>query len=133
MRHRLLAASLLTLLALTLIALPAEGKPPPSAATATAVFTDNGNCSVTVTYTWSDFTGRNLTAYYGWEWAGRSYFVGVRVSAFPVTGSGTSSHTFDLTGHGSHTYYGRGQLIDTKAKTLSGSDVRSPTSATLDC
>ena len=133
MRHRLLVPSLLLLLALTVITLPAQGQPPPPAATAAVTFTDGG-CSVTVAYTWSGFNGRDLTAQYGVRWAGTGGTVfGISFLAFPVTGSGTSSHTFDLTGHGSHAYYGGGNLLNTKGKTLSGSGVVSPTGASLDC
>lgn len=134
MRHRLLVASLFTLLALTSVALPAEGRPLPSAATATATFTDNGGCSVTVTYTWSGFSGRNLTAEYAVAWAGEYGVVfGIPVQAYPVSGSGTTSHTFDLSGHGSHNYYGRGRLLTTKGKELSGSHAVSSSSADLNC
>jgi len=135
MRHRLLVASLLLLLALPLITLPAAGQPPPpSGATATATFTDNGGCSVTVTYTWSGFRGRDLRAESGAVWpAGGGAEWWLLFEAFPVTGSGTSSHTFDLTGYGSHTYHGAGRLLNTKGKLLSGSDVSSPTSANLSC
>jgi hypothetical protein len=117
---------------LTWIALPAAGQPTPPAATTT--FTDNGGCSVTVTYTWSGFQGHNLRAEYGVRWPDTGWieFV-IEVQAFPVTGSGTLSHTFDLTGHGSHTYYGRGHLLTTKGKELSASDAASPTSANLSC
>jgi hypothetical protein len=133
MRHRLLVASLLLLLALPLIALPAVGQPPPAVATAT--FTDNGGCSVTVTYTWSGFKGHDLAAQYEVVWPGPTGGTqfGLPFQAFPVTGSGTSSHTFDLTGKGSHTYSGRGHLLTTKGKELIGSDVGSPTSADLSC
>lgn len=132
MRHRLLVASLFLLLALTSIVLPAQGQPPPPAAT--AAFTDDGGCTVTVTYTWSGFKGRNLIAQYGVQWAGPGGTqFGIQFQAFPVTGSGTSSHTFDLTGYGSHTYYGGGRLLTTKGKELSGSDVRSSTSAAMSC
>ena len=131
MRHRLLVSSLLLLLVLSFIALPAGASPPPP--TATTTLTGNGPCSVTVTYTWSGFKSLNLTAYYGVEYAGGSYVVGILVQDFPVTGSGVSSHTFDLTGHGSHTYHGHGSLLNTKGKTLSGSDARSVTSANLSC
>ena len=132
MRHRLVVASLLLLPALTFIALPAAGQPPPP--TATATFTDNGGCSVTVSYTWSGFKGHSLMAEYGVNWAGPGGIViGVQVNEFPVTGSGTSSNTFELSGHGSHTYYGRGHLVNTKGKELSGSDVGSATSADLSC
>jgi hypothetical protein len=130
MRHRLVVASLLLLLALPLTALPAAAAP----AVATVTLTDNGDCSVTVTYTWSGFNGHNLTAEYAVVWpadAGGQF--GLLFQTFPVAGSGTSSHTFDLTGHGSHTYSGRGYLLKTNARRLSGSDVGSPTSADLSC
>jgi hypothetical protein len=132
MRHRLLVASLVLLLALA-AALPAGGKPPPSG-TATATITHNGGCSVTVSYTWSGFNGRNLTAFYGVRWPGPGGTTfGIHVHAYPVTGSGSASHTFDLTGDGSHTYYGGGQLLTTKGKTVGGSSVRSSTDASLSC
>ena len=133
MRHRLLASSPFVLLALTVVALPAQGQPPATGA-ATVTFTDNLDCTVTVTYSWNDFKGRNLTALYGVRWPGPGGTTfGISAQAFPVTGTGTASHTFDLTGHGAHDYYGGGQLLDTKGRVLAGSDVVSPTGASLDC
>lgn len=131
MRHRLLVASFLGLLALSFIALPAgAGAPTP---TATATFEDNGACSVTVTYEWSGFKGQNLLALYGVEYSGGSYVVGILVKEFGVTGTGTSTHTFSLTGYGTHTYYGRGRLIGSKGRVVSGSVATSSASATLTC
>jgi hypothetical protein len=134
-RHRLLVASLLLFLVLATMALPAGGQPPPSGTgTATATFTHIGGCSVTVTYTWSGFKGQGLVAQLGVRWPGTWGTVfGINTQRYPATGSGSASQTFDLTGHGAHTYYGGGQLLTTKGKTVSGSDVRSPTDATLSC
>jgi hypothetical protein len=131
MRYRLLVASLVSLVALSAIALPAAGQPP-SGGTATVSFANSG-CNVTVTYTWSGFRGRNLSAGFGVVWSaggGAEWWHFVLVDA---ASSGTASHTFDLTGVGAHTYYGGGRLIDSKGKILAGSDVRSPTSANLNC
>ena len=131
MRYRLLVVSLLSLLALTSMALPAAGRPP--AGTATVSFTDNGGCSVTVTYTWSGFRGRDLTAAYGVVVSlggGAEWWL---LDTVDAAGNGTASDTFDLTGSGSFTYYGGGRLFDAKGKVLGGSDVRSPTSADLSC
>ena len=133
MRHRLLVSSLLLVLGLTLLALPAQGQPPTTGA-ATVTFADNGDCTVTVTYTWSGFKGRDLTALYGVRWPGPGGTTfGLLAQAFPVTGSGSASHTFDLTDHGAHDYYGGGQLLNTKGKELTGSAAVSPTGASLDC
>ena len=131
--RRVLVASLLLLAAFTLVALPAAGQPPQSP-TATVILTVDGNCAVTVEYTWSGFKGSVFLAEYGVRWpgAGGIHF-GVLVNVYDVTGSGTSSHTFDLTGHGSNTYSGFGLLINKQAKTLSGSDVSSPSGADLSC
>ena len=133
MRQRPLVASLLLLFGLTLVALPAEGRP--STTAATTPFTDNGDCTVTVTYTWSGFTGHNLIADYGVRWpadtSGSEF--SIEVLTYNVPGSGTLSHTFDFTGEGSHTYYGRGKLITTKLREISGSDAMSPRSANLGC
>ena len=101
MRLRLLVASLLAPLALA-GALPAAARAP--AGTASVDFTHNGGCSVTVTYTWSGFKGRTLYAYLG---VVRSLGFGVEAWIFvstAVEGSGTASHTFDLTGRGSFTW-----------------------------
>jgi hypothetical protein len=132
MRLRLLVASLALLLALA-AAVPAGGKAPPSG-TATAAITHNGGCSVTVTYEWSGFSGRNLVAQFGVRWPGEWGIVfGINVQEYPVTGSGSASHTFDLAGHGAHTYYGGGELLTTRGKTIAGSAVRSSTDVSLDC
>ena len=130
MRLRLLVASLLAPLALA-GALPAAARAP--AGTASVDFTHNGGCSVTVTYTWSGFNGRTLYAYLG---VVRSLGFGVEAWIFVSTaaeGSGTASHTFDLTGRGSFTWSGGGRLLDGKGRTLAGSDVRSASSAALAC
>jgi hypothetical protein len=128
MRHRLLVASLVLLLTLT-AALPAGGKPPPPpSGTATATITHNGGCSVTVTYSWSGFSGRNLVAQFGVRWPGEWGIVfGINTQRYPVTGSGSATNTFDLTGHGEHAFYGGGQLLTTKGKTVGGSAARSST------
>ena len=132
--RRMLIVSLLLLLAVALIALPATaGKP--ASASASATFTNNGNCTVTVTYTWSGFGGHNLTASYGVFYVGTG---GIDVGILfqndnPVSGSGTSTHTFDLTSKGSHTYYGRGNLLNAKLQQVKNSDAGSPTSANLSC
>ena len=133
MRHRLLVASLLLLLALTVVVLPANGAPP-ATGTATVTLTEGPGCSVTVTYTWSGFKGTDLRAQYGLTWpAGGGAQWKLLFTAFPVTGNGTSSHAFDLTEYGSNTYSGFGNLSTAKRKLLSGSDVGSPTSADLTC
>ena len=132
MRHRLLVLSLFCLV-LGLLALPAQGQPPPGG-TATVTFTDHGDCTVTITYTWSGFKGRNLTALYGVRWPGPGGTTfGISAQAFPLTGTGSASHTFDLTGHGAHDYSAGGQLLDTKGRELSGSEAVSPIGASLDC
>jgi hypothetical protein len=101
---------------------------------ATATFTDNGNCSVEVTYTWSGFKGSALMAEYGVLWPGEGgIHFALLFTFYPVSGSGTSSHTFDLTGRGTNTYSGFGLLINKQGKTLGGSDVSSATSADLSC
>jgi hypothetical protein len=134
MRHRCLVALVTLVLASTWMVVPAGGQPPPPSGTASVTFTQDGGCTVTVTYTWSGFKGRDLVAHYGVRWAGPGGTVfGIHVQAYPVTGSGTASHTFDLTGHGQHTYYGGGQLLTTKGKTVVGSEARSATDASLDC
>jgi hypothetical protein len=135
-RHRLLAASsLLLLIAVTSLALPAAGKPPPAATgTAQATFTDNGGCSFTVTYTWSGFRGRDLRASYGVvRQVSSGSYLWRFVDVYPATGSGAASHTFALVGTGAHTYSGRGRLTDTKGSVVQGSEVGSGTSATLTC
>jgi hypothetical protein len=132
--RRVLVVSLLLLAALTFVALPAEGQTPQSP-TATVTFKDNGNCTVTVTYAWSGFKGNILLAEYGvtWPGPGGTHFAAL-LNIRDVTGSGTSGpHTFDLTGYGTNTYSGFGLLINKQGKTLSGSDVSSPTSADLSC
>jgi hypothetical protein len=123
------------LLAPTLLALPAEGKPPPPATTTASVtFTHDGGCLVTVTYTWSGFKGRELFALYGVRWAGPGGTVfGINVQAYPVAGSGSASHQFDLGGHGTHVFYGGGQLLDAKGRTLGGSSARSSNEVSLSC
>jgi hypothetical protein len=132
MRHRTLVASIVLFLALA-AALPAGGKPPPTG-TATATITHNEGCSVTVTYSWSGFSGRNLVAQFGVRWPGEWGVVfGINTQEYPVTGSGSVSHTFDLTGRGAHTYYGGGQLLSTKGMTVAGSAVRSSTDLSLNC
>jgi hypothetical protein len=128
---RALVVSLLLLAAFT--ALPAAGQPPQSP-TATVTFADNGNCTVTVEYTWDGFKGNVFLAEYGVRWpgAGGIHFAAF-VNVYDVTGSGTSSHTFDLTGYGPNTYSGFGLLINKQAKILIGSDGSSPSSADLSC
>ncbi len=134
MRHRPLVALVVVLLASTAMAMPAGGQPQPATGTASVTLTHDGGCTVTVTYTWSGFKGRDLIAQYGVRWPGPGGTVfGIHVQAYPVTGSGTASHTFDLTGHGEHAYDGGGQLLTTKGKTVDGSAARSPTDASLDC
>jgi hypothetical protein len=131
MRYRLLVASVSSVLALTFFAVPVAGQPPSGMATVS--FTDNGACSVTVTYTWSGFKGRDLSASVGVVRSlggGAELWLYVMVDA---AGSGTASHTFDLTGRGSYTYYGGGRLTNAKGWVLGDSDVRSSTSANLSC
>jgi hypothetical protein len=116
---------------MTLGAMPAAGLPP--GGTASVSFTDNGDCTATVTYSWSGFKGRDLSAWYGVFWSsGGSADVWLLVK-LDATESGTSSHTFDLTGGGAHTYAGGGRLYNGRQKLQSGSDVRSPESAVLSC
>ena len=67
--RRVLVVSLLLLAAFTFVALPAAGQPPQSP-TATVSFTDNGNCTATVEYTWSGFRGSGFMAEYGVRWPG---------------------------------------------------------------
>lgn len=132
MRHRLVVPSLLLLLAITATALPAQAGSP--SATASAVIADNGDCTVTVTYTWSGFKGRDLTAQAGVRWAGPAgSLFWIWEGASPVTGSGTLSRTFDLTGYGSHTYYGFGNLKSARQRDLSGSFVFSPSGVSPTC
>lgn len=132
MRHRLFVASLLLLLALPLVPMPAAAQPAQPVATTT--LTDEGGCSVRVTYTWSGFNGQNLIAQYGVVWpAGGGAQYGLIVQVRGVTGSsGTLSETFDLTGYGTNAYSGRGYLLKTNGRKLDGSDVVS-TSTTLSC
>lgn len=133
MRHRLVVSSVFLLFALTLSTLPAQGQPPP-AGTASVSIMDNGNCSVTVTYTWSGFKGSDLTAHFGVQWpgvGGTTWLIAEAVS--PVTGSGTVSHTVDLTGYGSHVYSGWGHLLNTKGREPSGSMAISATGTSLSC
>jgi hypothetical protein len=133
MRVRLLISSLFALLALTLVALPAAGQPASSAGTATVSFTNTG-CSVTVTYEWSGFGGRDLRAEYGVVWpagGGSEWWLFEVVPG--ATGSGTASHEFVLAGRGTQTFHGGGRLVNAKGKLLSGSAVSSPTSADLSC
>ena len=74
-------------------------------------------------------------AEYGVRWPGPASgsHVAVFVNVYGVTGSGTASRTFDLTGYGTNSYSGFGLLINKQGKTLGGSDVSSPTSADLSC
>ena len=131
--RRVLVVSLLLLAAFTFVALPAAGQPPQSP-TATVSFTDNGNCTATVEYTWSGFRGSGFMAEYGVRWPGDGgIHFALLFTVYPVTGSGTSSHTFDLAGHGTNTYSGFGLLINKQGKTVSGSDVSSPSGADLSC
>jgi hypothetical protein len=133
MRHRLLVASLSLLLALTCVALPANGTPPP-AGTATVTVAQGQGCSVEVTYTWSGFRGSDLRAQLGVTWpAGGMAEWRLLFESPPVTGSGMSSHTFDVSDFGSNTYGGFGNLSTSKGKVLTGSDVRSTTSADVIC
>ena len=84
--------------------------------------------------TWSGFRGSGFMAEYGVRWPGYGgIHFALLFTVYPVTGSGTSSHTFDLTGHGTNTYSGFGLLINKQGKTLSGSDVSSPSGADLSC
>lgn len=131
--RRVLVAALLVLVAVA-VALPTAyaGRPSP---TATATFTNNGNCTVTVTYTWSGFKGRNLTPSYGVYYVGSG---GIDVGILfqndpPGPGTGSSTQTFDLTGKGAHTYYGRGSLLNSKGQQVAGSDAWSATRASLSC
>jgi hypothetical protein len=135
MRSRLLVASLVLAVASTLVALPAQGKPPaPSPATATVTLTPGGGCLVTVTYAWSGFKGRGLAALYGVRWAGPGGTVfGINVQEYPIGSSGSASHQFDLSGHGTHVFYAGGELLDAKGRRLDDSSVRSTNDTTLSC
>jgi hypothetical protein len=137
MRYRLFVSQLLLLAALFIMALPAKADAPiPPAAVATFA---NEGCSVTVTYTWSGFKGRDLTAEYfvGWALPGGAQ-AALLAYEYHVSGSGPTSgsplsQTFDLTGHGTHTYYSRGRLLDKRGALVTGSDAISTASATLTC
>lgn len=134
MRDRVLLALLLLLLALPLTALPAGAEP--TSAVAAVTITDNGDCTVTVTYTWSGFKGRDLIAGSGVLWPGPAgtQWATPKVWTFGVSGTGTSSHTFDLTGYGSHAYSGEGVLLSQNAnREIRGSRVVSPASVGLSC
>ena len=131
--RRDLVALAVVVLAVAVISLPANAGPTPAVATAT--FTNDGSCNVTVTYTWSGFRGHNLTASYGVYYQGTG---GIDVGILfqndnPVTGSGTSTHQFSLAGKGSHTYYGRGNLLSAKLAQVKNSDAASSTTAPLSC
>jgi hypothetical protein len=92
-----------------------------------------GACSLTVSYTWSDFKGRDLTAYFG---AVRSLGGGAELWHLAITGaagSGAATHTFDMTGTGAFTWRGAGRLVDARGRVLDGSDVRSTSDAVLNC
>ena len=113
MPHRLLVSSLVLLLALTFLALPANAGNPGS--TATATVTDRGGCSFTVTYEWSGFTGTGLDAEiaFGYE-EGGGLDVFLAWTFIPVGdgSSGSVSRTFTLTGTPApHRYFGLGELL----------------------
>jgi hypothetical protein len=122
----------LLLLAVTFVAVPAPGASQPEPL-ATATFTDNGNCTATVTYTWSGFRGHYLIALYGVEYSEGTYNVGILDVIRDVPGAGTSTFTFSLSGEGTHTYFGFGELLNSKGGIVDGSYAVSSTSSTLTC
>lgn len=130
MRFRPLTVSLAAIIALA-VALPAAARAPEG--TAIAGLEHKGGCSVTVTYGWSDFKGRDLFVYLG---AVRSLGGGAELWRFvsePAQGAGSASHTFDLSGTGTFTWVGGGRLVNARGRMLAGSDVRSETSVSLNC
>ena len=134
MAQRALVALLLLLLALLVTAVPAGAKP--TGAVATVTITDNGDCSVDVTYTWSGFKGHSLIAGNGVTWPGPAGTTWATPTfwTFDVSGSGSSTHTFDLTGYGSHSYSSVGILLSQNAnREIGGSHVVSSTSVALSC
>ena len=130
MSARLVVASVVAVLGLVL-AWPAAARAP--AGTAAVELEQGGACSLTVTYMWSDFKGRDLTAYFG---VARSVGGGAELWHFVAAGadgSGAATHTFDMTGTGTFTWRGAGRLVDARGRVLGGSDVRSTSGAVLNC
>ena len=130
--RRVVVASLTLVFVLAAVAVPAVGASPPSP-TATATFTDNGDCTATVTYTWSGFKGRDLIALYGVQFSGGFYNIARFDLVRDAPGSGTSTFTFSLSGYGTQTWHGFGQLLNSKGAIVNGSDAVSATSSTLTC
>jgi hypothetical protein len=113
-RHRLLVPSLVLLLALTFMALPA-GAGKPGSTTATATIVDHGDCSFTVIYEWSGFSGTGLHAELalGYEASGGlQVFIAWTFIPNQAGSSGSVSATFTLTGTpATHEYFGFAKLL----------------------
>jgi hypothetical protein len=95
------AVALMGALALAAAATPAGARAP--SGTASASFVQVGPCSVQVTYAWSGFRGKDVTAYFGAFYRldlTARYWVFDGASADPAGGSATE--TFDLSGQRSH-------------------------------
>jgi hypothetical protein len=93
-------------------------------------------CTVIVTYTWSGFRGRELTAQVGVTWPVGGGAEGVLLfEKFSVSGTGpeTVTHTFDVSDYGSNTYSAFANLSTTNGKLVRGSDVTSSSSVDVVC
>jgi hypothetical protein len=110
---RTIVSSLVLLLALTFVVLPANAGP----RSATTTIADHGDCSFTATYTWSGFSGTELVAELAFEvrLAGGANAVLAKAD-FPnqVGSGGPVSATFTLTGTPTPTsfqFFARGNLF----------------------
>ena len=134
MNRRVVISLLLPLFALAALTASAQAARAPQPGTASATISKNGDCTVTVTYAWSGVKGSDLTAQVGIHWpgpGGTTFWVYERVDN--LTGSGTVSRTFDVTGYGSNVFDGWGSLQYTNGKAVRGSMVDSPTGVAESC
>jgi hypothetical protein len=120
----LVAATLVAaLLAVSVTAPPADaGKPPPPAPPSTSL--NVSTCAFTVTYTWAGFKGGGLSAELRLvQQTGSNLDIGIAYfTEASVSGTGSVTHTFNLTNDGSaaRTIYARASLMK-RGNEVSGS------------
>jgi hypothetical protein len=123
MRHRLLILSLMVIPSVMLIVVPATAAPP--GRTASVSITANGECSFTVEYVWTGFSGTGLTAEvaigYKGEY-GANIFLAWTLKPNQSGSGGSASATFTLSGsiEPPRQLFGHGNLFSQSSKSISG-------------
>lgn len=132
--RRMLVASLMLLVAVAIVALPANaGKRTPS--TAASISATANTCTFHVTYSWSGVSGAtNAYLRVLYQIPGESFARSAAADNVAVSGrSGTASVDLFVSGPGFQNFYGRGSLQNRKDQEITGSQATSQTSVAASC